>query len=90
MVLSEKPVLVTGASGFVGGRLTEKLILEHGVRVRALVHDFRSSTWLARTSAEMASGDLTDIESLRHAVGGVPVVFHCAVKSTLPTMRRTG
>ena len=36
----EDLVLVTGATGFIGGRLVEKLVLEHGMRVRILAPHF--------------------------------------------------
>ena len=36
-------VLVTGTTGFIGGRLAERLVVEHGARVRALVRNFGGS-----------------------------------------------
>lgn len=82
MVLEGKTVLITGATGFIGGRLVEKLSVEHGVTVRALVHDFHHSAWLSRIPVEMVYGELTDREALRRATSGCSVVFHCAVGSS--------
>lgn len=78
MSLTGKKVLVTGATGFVGGRLVERLLLEEGASVRALVSHFGRAAWLSRTQAEMVSGNVTDEQSLRRAVDGCEVVFHCA------------
>jgi nucleoside-diphosphate-sugar epimerase len=63
------PALVTGASGFVGGRLTEALGRE--ADVRALV-------WRAGAMPGAAVGDLLDPASLRAACESVESVFHCA------------
>lgn len=76
--LTGKQVLVTGATGFIGGRLVERMILETGAHVRALVRDYRTSVWLSRTSAEIVLGDITDAESLVPALEGCEIVFHCA------------
>ncbi len=72
-----QPVLVTGATGFVGMRLAE-MLLDRGSRVRVLVRDpARLNTRLA-TACEIVSGDLTRPESLAPAVTGVSHVYHCA------------
>ena len=66
--------LVTGATGFIGGRLTEGL-LERGWRVRALV---RSDATLP-AGVDRARGDLTVSDgAIERAVTGCDVVFHCA------------
>jgi len=69
--------LVTGATGFVGRRLAERLI-EMGAGVRLLVR--RPEMLPAQLSAacEVIVGDLGDPASLDAAVAGVGVVFHCA------------
>ena len=74
-----KPVLVTGATGFVGWHVARHL-LERGERVRALVRDpARSAKPLAELAGiESVPGDLRDADSLASAVTGCAVVFHVA------------
>jgi nucleoside-diphosphate-sugar epimerase len=78
MTLEGKRVLVTGGTGAIGGRLVEKLILEHRAHVRVLVRSFRHASRIARFPLEMAGGDLTDKEAVCNAVRGCEVVFHTA------------
>jgi len=74
-----KPVLVTGATGFVGWHVARQL-LERGERVRALVRDAaRSTKALAELAGiETVPGDLRDEESLTSAVAGCGTVYHVA------------
>ena len=69
-----KPVLVTGASGFLGWHVARRL-LERGYSVRALV---RAGSRLSELDAEPVSGDLRDPASLERAVAGCGLVFHVA------------
>src|SRR5690349_12961017 len=69
--------LVTGASGFLGGHLVERLCAA-GHRVRALVRTPAKAQFLAATMAEIAAGDLTAPASLASALDGVDTVFHSA------------
>jgi nucleoside-diphosphate-sugar epimerase len=76
--LAGKQVLVTGGSGFIGGRLAERLALHHGARVRVLVHNVASAARVARLPVEILRGDVTDRKAMAGAVDGCEVVFHCA------------
>ena len=78
------PVLLTGASGFIGGHLAARLVAE-GRRLRCLVRPTSDTTQLRALSArdgrcgiELVVGDLTDSESLRRASDGCAQVVHCA------------
>jgi len=77
-VLSGLRVLVTGAGGFIGGRLVERLVLECGARVRAQARGPAGAFRLARFPVEIVRGDVTDRAFLAEAVRGCDAVFHCA------------
>jgi nucleoside-diphosphate-sugar epimerase len=68
---------VTGATGFVGGRLTQQLRTA-GHEVIALARDPTLAGSLARMGAHLIRGDVTDKESMRAAMIGTDVVFHVA------------
>jgi dihydroflavonol-4-reductase len=69
-----KPVLVTGASGFIGWHVARSL-LDRGYRVRALA---RENSRVPELDVERFVGDLRDPQSLRRAVAGCGLVFHVA------------
>jgi ornithine--oxo-acid transaminase len=68
--------LVTGATGFIGGSLTRRLVQE-GYSVRCLVRPSSDTTLLDQQDVQIAVGDLTSARSLAHAVDGCHYVFHC-------------
>ena len=47
-------------TGFIGGRLVENLVFEHGARVRTLVRDFARASRIARFDIDMIGGAVTD------------------------------
>ena len=91
MILEGKTVLVTGAGGFIGSHLVEKL-LEEGCKVRAFVHynSFNRWGWLDSFSTdklenvEIFLGDIRDPNGVREAVKGVDIVFHLAALIGIP------
>jgi nucleoside-diphosphate-sugar epimerase len=73
--------LVTGASGFIGGRLAERLARE-GYGVRALARPSSDTGRLAALGIEIVIGDLSDPSSLARAVEDCKYVLHCAALVT--------
>ena len=71
-------ILVTGASGFLGCRLVERLLLVENVPVRAMAHRPGRALRLARLPVEIAWADITDADSVERALEGCDVVVHCA------------
>jgi nucleoside-diphosphate-sugar epimerase len=70
-----QPVFLTGASGFIGGKLAERL-LAAGRPVRALAR--RPLPALEKLGAEIVPGDLHDATALRRGCTGAATVFHVA------------
>ncbi len=68
--------LVTGASGFIGGHLVQRLASE-GHHVRCLVRPSSDTSLLRSLGVELVHGDLTDARSLADAVQGCRYVLHC-------------
>lgn len=68
---------VTGGSGFIGGRLVERLVAE-GRSVRALARSDASAERVAALGAEPVRGDIGDRASLAGAADGCEVAFHLA------------
>ena len=81
--------LVTGAGGFVGSHLVEKLV-RSGSRVRAFVRYSSSggAGWLdgstVRSDVEVVRGDIGDADSVERAMADVDVVYHLAALIGIP------
>ena len=86
-VLNDKVVLVTGASGFIGGRAVEMLVLDHGAKVRALVRSYSSAIRLARFGRriEIVVANMSNADDMRRAISGCDVVMHCAHETRMDT-----
>jgi len=84
-----KKVLITGAGGFIGSHLTEKL-LSLGYAVKAFVHYNSRNLWGWLDSSacegriEIVSGDIRDADIVRHAMKDVEMVFHLAALIGIP------
>jgi nucleoside-diphosphate-sugar epimerase len=76
-----KRVLVTGGTGFIGGRLAERLSFEHQAEVVILLRDWRRAVWASRLPAKLMEGDVLDPPSLARAMEACELVFHCAMGS---------
>jgi len=84
-----KNILVTGAGGFIGSHLAERLVRE-GAQVRAMVHynALGKRGWLDFSphvdQMEIFPGDICDRDSVNAAMKGIQVVFHLAALIAIP------
>ena len=87
--LSGTRVLVTGAGGFIGSHLVERLV-ELGATTRAFVHYRGDGSWgwldqsPVKEDVEVIAGDLRDQDSVRRAVAGTEMVFHLGALIAIP------
>jgi NAD dependent epimerase/dehydratase len=91
MNLKNKKILVTGADGFIGSHLVEKLV-DDGYNVKAFVYynSFNSWGWLDSfpkeklDKIEIFTGDIRDPNGVRTAVKGCDIIFHLAALIAIP------
>lgn len=76
-------VLVTGASGFLGRRIVQKLV-EHGHHVHALVRSSSKTESLQLPGVELFYGDVTDMQAVDPAFEGIDYVIHAAAGTVGP------
>ncbi len=70
-------ILITGASGFIGGRFAADA-LSRGLEVRCCGRNTQAMHWLASRGAECLSGDLLDADFTRRASRDCEAIVHCA------------
>jgi NAD dependent epimerase/dehydratase len=84
-----KIALVTGADGFIGSRLVEKLV-DRGYVVKALsqYNSFNHWGWLesvyCKNQIEILTGDVRDPHYCKHITAGVDIIFHLAALIAIP------
>jgi NAD dependent epimerase/dehydratase len=91
MELKNKKVMVTGADGFIGSHLVERLLAE-GCKVKAFIYynSFNSWGWLESLPKEkkelldVFAGDIRDANGVRTAMKDVEIVFHLAALIGIP------
>ena len=89
--LEGKSVVVTGAGGFIGGHLVERVVRD-GARVRALCrynsrNERGTLDWLepnVLAEVEVVLGELRDVESVAAAIEGSEVVLHLGAQIAIP------
>lgn len=82
-------VAVTGAGGFIGGRVVEVL---HGLglaEVRGVVRRWSTAARIGRLPVEIVQADLTDEAQAAQALAGADLVVHCAVGDRRATVEGT-
>jgi len=82
-------VLITGATGFVGGHLAETMVHE-GCQVRAIVRRSSDTSLLKTLDIEIVYGDITDGAAVENAVRGCERVYHLAAKTSRVRSSRKG
>ncbi|MBI2470407.1 MAG: SDR family NAD(P)-dependent oxidoreductase [Planctomycetes bacterium] len=91
MNLKRKKILITGADGFIGSHLVERL-LDENCQIKAFVYynSFNSWGWLDTfpkdklKNIEIFTGDIRDPNGVRTAIKDVDVVFHLAALIGIP------
>jgi len=70
-------VLVTGATGFIGSYVAEKLLAK-GYKVRCIIRPTSDLRWIKEKNYELIKGSLFDINSLEEATKDVDYIYHIA------------
>lgn len=91
MELRGRRVLVTGAEGFIGSHLTERLV-DIGAEVTALVqyNSFNNWGWIdtfdkrVKDSLNVVTGDIREYDGMKRIIKGQDVVFHLAALIAIP------
>jgi nucleoside-diphosphate-sugar epimerase len=78
--MADRPTVgIVGASGFIGSRLVEWLVLRNLANVRPIVRSFKGMARLARFNLDCRVADATDGAALEKQLNGCEVLFHCVV-----------
>lgn len=74
-------VLVTGATGFIGGHLV-KMLVRDGFEIKALARQNSDTSLLEKLDVELVEADIRDEGAMKKAIRGCPCVYHLAAKTT--------
>lgn len=79
-MIKNSRIFITGATGFIGGRLAERLVWENNHnQILALVRDLSRVSRLARfVGIDMIKGDILDLSNLLNVTKGCNIILHCA------------
>ncbi|MDB4265039.1 NAD-dependent epimerase/dehydratase family protein, partial [bacterium] len=81
--------LVTGAAGFIGGRIVETLYLSGERDVRAGIRQWASAARLGRFPVDIVKMDLLNKDEIKQALDGVDKIIHCAYGDSAVTVQGT-
>lgn len=76
MLLENKRILVTGATGFIGGHLAQRLALDEGAKVTGTGRDLEKATHLNGLGIQLQKLEITDTVAVHEIVQGQDIVFH--------------
>jgi len=77
--MSEKPVVViTGAGGFIGGRMVEAFLDSGRWTVRAVVRRWSTAARIGRFDVDIGRADVTDAAAMGEILKGASAAVHCA------------
>ena len=76
--LQGKKVVVTGATGFIGGRLAQRLAAEEGAIVTGTGRDLSKVPFVQAAGVALCSVDLLDERQMRELLTGQEILFHVA------------
>lgn len=80
--LRRKKVLITGATGFIGGRVAE-VLSQIGVPCTVLVRTWKRAARLSRLPLQMIGGDVLNPSAIREAMAGCDAVVHAVVDNRI-------
>jgi nucleoside-diphosphate-sugar epimerase/predicted dehydrogenase len=87
--LEAAPAVITGGTGFIGGKLVERLAELRLRDVRVLMRSVMTSANVARFQVQRVHADLLDYQRTKSALRGVRYVFHLAYGTTEATVQGT-
>jgi nucleoside-diphosphate-sugar epimerase len=76
--LAGRRVLVTGATGFIGGRVAERLALEETAVVTGIGRNLDKATYLAGQGVHLEQADIQDMARMAQLMAGQDVIIHAA------------
>jgi nucleoside-diphosphate-sugar epimerase len=76
--MTPQKTLFTGATGYIGSRLCERMRLHWGLTYRAMVHSYTRAARIARLDSELVKADLLDRDSVVSAAEGCDAIVHLA------------
>ncbi len=79
--MEKRTIFITGATGFIGGRIIEKLYNDKRATVIAGVHNWSNAARIGRFPIKMEHCDVLNLSSLTNTLRGVTHIIHCAAGS---------